>query len=90
MKYTQNLNGLIQMCTNPGHQDTVATKFCRVALNICVLKKKLAAFTPLAPGIRTLFVPVQQFVILVAICNILVAHIAGGTQAEGVEENIWA
>jgi hypothetical protein len=89
MKYTQDVNGLIQVCTNPGHQVTVATKFCRVALNICVLNKKLVAFTPLAPETRTLFVPVQQFVIFVAICNILVAHIAGGTQAEGVE-NIWA
>jgi hypothetical protein len=84
MKYTQNVNGLILVCTNPGHQVTVATKFCTVALNICVLNKKLAAFTSLAPGIRTLFVPVQQFVILVAICSISVAHIEGGTQAEGV------
>jgi hypothetical protein len=49
-----------------------------------VLNKKLAAFTPLAPGIRKLFVPVQQFVIFVAVCNIFVAHIAGGTQAEVV------
>ena len=79
MKYTQNVNGLIQVCTNPGHQVTVATKLCKVAPNICVLNKKLAAFTPLAHGIRTLFVPVQQFVIFVVICNIFVAHIEGGT-----------
>ena len=84
MKYTQNVNGLIQVCINPGHQVTVATKFCTVAPYICVLNKKLAAFTPLAPGIRTLFVPVQQFVIFVAICTIFVAHIEGETQAEGV------
>ena len=84
MKYTKNDNGLLQVCTKSGHQVTVATKFCTVAPNICVLNKKLAAFTPLAPGIRTLFVPVQQFVTSVAICNISVAHIEGGTQAEGI------
>ena len=72
------------MCTNPGHQAIVATKFCTVAPNICVLNKKPAAFTPLAPGIRTLFVPVHQFAIFVAICNIFVAHIEGGTQAEDI------
>jgi len=58
----RNNKAYVKSCTVP----------CTVAPSICVLNKKLAAFKLLAPGIRTLFVPVQQFVIFVAICNIYI------------------
>jgi hypothetical protein len=86
--HTQNVNELIQVCTNPEHQVAVETKFCTVAPNNCVLNKNVASIALLTPGIRTLFVQLQQFVISVAVCNIPVAHIEGRDVRLRVFENM--